>query len=112
MLSEKRSTRGKRMTELVGEALDQDSLFYDHETWNEEESDDSFEEEEIQPDEFDSDFNDTEDEDDSDSEDENIVRKKERVDTRKDTTSKYKEPKKHKMISKTNGNFKYIYIYF
>ena len=97
LLQEKRKTRGLRINELVGEALDQDNTFYNHDTWNEDESDDSYSEEEAKPDVFDSDFNDTEsDEDSDDEEEEGKVRKAERNASRVASAAggKYKEPKK------------------
>ena len=97
LLQDKRKTRGLRINELVGEALEQDNAFYGHETWAEEESDDSYSEEEIKPDVFDSDFNDTEsDEDSEDDEEEGKVRKAERSASRRAsvTGGKYKEPSK------------------
>lgn len=66
---EKRSTRGKRVTELAGEDANFDQEFWNSDIWQEAESgDDSFSEEEVQPDVFDSDFNDTEDDDEDDDE--------------------------------------------
>ena len=103
MLQQKRATRGQRMNELVGEALDQDNAFYGHDTWDEEESDSSFSEEEVKPDVFDSDFNDTEDDDDSDDDsEEEKTRKAERTAGKAGTTSggKYKEPTRPKTIAK------------
>ena len=72
LLINKRTTRGQRMTALVGEALDEDNAFYGAEIW--EEGDDSdnasfnSSDEEEKPDQFDSDFNDSED----DNEDGNV----------------------------------------
>ena len=68
------------MAELVGEAADDDEQFWNADIWNEDEdgSDaESFveEEEEVKPDEFDSDFNDTETEEESGSDDEGNMRK-------------------------------------
>ena len=103
MLVNKRSTRGQRINELVGEALEQDNAFYGHETWDEEESDSSFSEEEVKPDEFDSDFNDTEDDDDSDDDsEEEKTRKAERTAGRAAAAAggKYKEPVRPKPIAK------------
>ncbi len=103
MLTNKRSTRGLRINELVGEALDQDQAFYGHETWDEENSDSSFSEEEVKPDVFDSDFNDTEDDDDSDEDsEEEKTRKAERSAGRATAAAggKYKEPVRPKPISK------------
>jgi len=76
MLLEKRATRGLRMNELVGAAVEEDAEFWNNELWKE--GDDSseegsfvLEEQEDRPDQFDSDFNDSEtDEDDNDSENE------------------------------------------
>mmetsp|Transcript_29011 Transcript_29011/g.48741 ORF Transcript_29011/g.48741 Transcript_29011/m.48741 type:complete len:301 (-) Transcript_29011:2106-3008(-) len=69
MLKEKRSTRGLRMTDLVGQAAEDDDAFWGDGIWNEEQSDDSFSEEEAKPDEFDSDFNDSESEEEEGSDD-------------------------------------------
>lgn len=64
MLENKRATRGKRMAQLVGEAAEEDDAFWGNDIWGEgDESDnESYSEEEVEPDLFDSDFNDTEDE--------------------------------------------------
>ena len=67
MLSSKRATRGQRMTALIGEAVEQDEAFWGADVW--ESDDESFSEQEVEPDVFDSDFNDTEDEGGSDDED-------------------------------------------
>ncbi|RYH24967.1 hypothetical protein EON65_16065 [archaeon] len=66
MLKDKRATRGKRMASLVGEAEEEDEQFWGNEVWQENDSDaESYStEEEVKPDQFDSDFNDTEDDDD------------------------------------------------
>ncbi|KAI2497903.1 YL1 nuclear protein [Fragilaria crotonensis] len=61
----RRLTAGKRMSSLVGEALDNDEAFWNHETWAEDGEDaDSFresdEDSDVRKDEFDSDFNDSE----------------------------------------------------
>jgi hypothetical protein len=54
------------MSSLIGEAADQDEVFWNNPIWADEEEDESFsendEEAQVKPDEFDSDFNDTEDE--------------------------------------------------
>jgi len=65
MLVEKRATRGLRMTELVGAAVEEDAEFWNNEVWKEGDNsseEDSFvlEEQEDRPDQFDSDFNDSE----------------------------------------------------
>lgn len=65
MLRDKRATRGKRMSSLVGEAAEEDEQFWGHEIWQENESDnESYSTEEERPDMFDSDFNDSEDDND------------------------------------------------
>ena len=68
---ERRATAGRRMTDLVGKALEEDDAFWGHDTWNEEDSGnesfhDSDEDSAMKKDEFDSDFDDSE----SDNEDE------------------------------------------
>lgn len=82
MLVAKRATRGLRMNELVGAAVEEDAEFWNNEVWKE--GDDSseegsfvLEEQEDRPDQFDSDFNDSEtDEDGSDSDKESNVAKR------------------------------------
>lgn len=65
------------MAELVGEAAEEDETFWNHDIWQEAESDDeSFEDEEVKPDVFDSDFNDSETEEESDSDDEKAASKR------------------------------------
>eukprot|EP01032_Pedospumella_encystans_P020203 gene20203-22956_t len=87
------------MAELVGEAADDDEQFWNADIWNEDEdgSDaESFveEEEEVKPDEFDSDFNDTETEEESGSDDEGNMRKTARAQMVKQSKSSnvYKDP--------------------
>ena len=80
MLESKRATRGLRMSDLVGEAADEDTAFWgqtgiDAEGGGEGEDDEdsgaeSFSEEEAKPDVFDSDFNDTESSSDEDDDEE------------------------------------------
>ncbi|KAL9259549.1 SWR1 complex subunit 2-like protein [Drosera capensis] len=55
-----RATRGKRMTKLLDDELEEDEMFWNQEALKEEENDDQYEEEEggEVADEFDSDFND------------------------------------------------------
>lgn len=96
----RRSTQGQRMTELVGEALEQDETFYNNEVWasdSESSENESFvDEEEDVPDQFDSDFNDSEDDEDGEDDEENAVRKTE-VRQKRETgksDNKYKEPTK------------------
>jgi len=74
MLQAKRSSRGKRMASLIGKAVEEDDAFWGHSIWEEDESgNESYSEEEIQPDEFDTDFGESETEDESDSEEEKEV---------------------------------------
>ena len=89
MLSEKRATRGTRMTQLVGEAADQDEQFWGADVWEEDEEE--FSEVEAEPDVFDSDFNDTEDDDD-DEDDEDEKEAKKAGQRERSTSNKYKEP--------------------
>ncbi|XP_020586395.1 SWR1 complex subunit 2 [Phalaenopsis equestris] len=64
-----RLTRGKRMTKLLDEEIEDDEIFWNQDALKEEENDDNYEEEQEKPDEFDSDFE--EDEPDQDDEAEN-----------------------------------------
>ena len=89
MLLNKRSTRGQRINALIGEAADGDEQFWGNEVWQSD--DESFSEVEIEPDEFDSDFNDSEDEGEENSDDEEKSAKKGSRKERK-STNKYKEP--------------------
>lgn len=41
MIREQRSTRGQRMTALVGKAMEEDDLFYSNDIWKEDGDDDS-----------------------------------------------------------------------
>ena len=72
MLQEKRATRGKRMSALVGKAAEEDDAFYNNEIWQEgdDSENDSYSEESEKPDVFDSDFNESEDSENEDEEDE------------------------------------------
>lgn len=97
------------MSELVGEALDQDTTFYGADVWDEEESDDSYDEndfvKEMKPDEFDSDFNDTEDDDnsDDDSEEEGVRRNERSANRKEGVGGRYKEPVKVKPAFRPKG---------
>jgi hypothetical protein len=86
----------------VGEALEEDSQFYNDDIWAEDESDDSYEAEEEKPDVFDSDFNDTEDDDESDDGEESDTRRNERIDSRAKSGGRYKEPGKPKLAARKN----------
>ena len=92
---DKRSTAGKRMSHLVGEAQDADDAFWGHDTWAEDDSgNESFresdEDSEVRKDQFDSDFDESE-EDFSDAEaaagrDEEVnLRQQEKLESRKKT---------------------------
>jgi hypothetical protein len=62
MLQEKRATRGKRMSSLVGKALEEDDEFYQAEIWKEgdDSENDSFSGESEHSDQFDTDFDESE----------------------------------------------------
>ena len=60
VVKEKRETRGKRISVLVGEEADVDSVFYANPMWDDEQGDSEFSETSASVDEFDSDFNETE----------------------------------------------------
>jgi vacuolar protein sorting-associated protein 72 len=61
---ERRSTAGKRLTELGGQEAEDDAAFWGHETWHEDSDNESFhssdEDSEIKKDVFDSDFDESE----------------------------------------------------
>ncbi|KAG0495361.1 hypothetical protein HPP92_000051 [Vanilla planifolia] len=63
-----RASRGKRMTKLLDEEIEEDDLFWNQDALIEEENDDNYEEEQEVPDEFDSDFEDDEPEPDDEAE--------------------------------------------
>ncbi|KAK8959076.1 hypothetical protein KSP40_PGU001474 [Platanthera guangdongensis] len=63
-----RATRGKRMTKLLDEEIEDDELFWNQDALKDEENDDNYEEEQEVPDEFDSDFEDAEPEQDDEAE--------------------------------------------
>ena len=90
-----RSTRGKRVSELIGQEAEDDEEFWNHDTWADSSDDGGYSTEEEKPDVFDADFNDTEDESDSDEDaEERALRTSEKqnraAETRKKTV--YKEP--------------------
>jgi hypothetical protein len=88
------------MTELVGDALEQDETFYNNDVWASDsesgENESYVEEEENVPDQFDSDFNDSEDDDEDEDSEEDNVRKRETQQKRKTghQDNKYREPAK------------------
>jgi len=96
----RRATQGQRMTELVGDALEQDDTFYNNDVWASDsesgENDSYVDEEENAPDLFDSDFNDSEDDGSDDDSEEEKVRKGETSQKRKSGNqgNKYREPTK------------------
>jgi hypothetical protein len=63
LLEDKRSNRGKRMSVLIGEAAEQDEVFWNNSVWAEEEEDESFDEEDLEaaaaPEESDPSYNET-----------------------------------------------------
>ncbi|XP_038907261.1 SWR1 complex subunit 2 isoform X1 [Benincasa hispida] len=91
-----RLTRGKRMTKLLDEEVEEDELFWNQDALKEDEVDDEYEEEPEVADEFDSDFN----EDESEPEEEAENEADERTQTKKrlifpgKTSSKNKNKKR------------------
>jgi YL1 nuclear protein C-terminal domain/YL1 nuclear protein len=84
MERERRATAGRRMTSLVGKALDDDEAFWGHDNWNDEDDNDgndsfrsSDEDSEMKRDEFDSDFDDSEDEENVNADEEERGRQEE-----------------------------------
>ncbi|CAL9075895.1 unnamed protein product [Musa textilis] len=63
-----RVTRGKRMSKLLDDAIEQDEIFWNQDALKEEENDENYEEEVEVADEFDSDFNDDEPDPDEETE--------------------------------------------
>lgn len=93
MQREIRATRGKRFSELIGEEAEKDKAFWEHSTWDEDDSgNESYEEkeEDVKPDVFDSDFNETEEDESSEDEEAELRKSSKRsVPTKKNT---YREP--------------------
>ncbi|XP_028800429.1 SWR1 complex subunit 2 isoform X2 [Neltuma alba] len=69
-----RITRGKRMTKLLDEEIEEDELFWNQDALKEEANDDNYEEEPEVADEFDSDFDDDEPEPDEEGENDAVER--------------------------------------
>lgn len=96
MLSEKRATRGKRMGELVGQAAEDDDMFWNHDTWQEGEGseEESFQEEDepLKPDEFDSDFGESESEEDEEEGEEEERRAVKEGKEKSSKKNRYNEP--------------------
>lgn len=96
-----RATRGKRMTKLLDDEVEEDEQFWNQEALKEEEHDDEYEAEAEAADEFDSDFNDDEPEPEAVAENEKEERDlpKKRLIYPGKTTQK-KNKKKKKLVSK------------
>ncbi|XP_062195354.1 SWR1 complex subunit 2 [Phragmites australis] len=102
-----RATRGKRITKLVEDEVEQDEVFWNQDALKEDENDDNYEEEQDAGDEFDSDFG--EDESEPDDEPEKEVR--ERLPIKKrlmfpGKTLRKTKPKKKKLIPKLEDDAK------
>ncbi|KAJ4829440.1 Swr1 complex complex subunit Swc2 [Turnera subulata] len=108
-----RATRGKRMTKLLDEEMEEDELFWNQDALKEEDEDNNYEEEAEVADEFDSDFD--EDEPDPDEEeppagdaDDRTVKKKRLVFPGRppstNNSKKNKKKKKNKVLSKLDNN--------
>jgi vacuolar protein sorting-associated protein 72 len=105
MQREIRATRGKRFSELIGEEAEKDKAFWEHSTWDEDDSgNESYEEkeEDVKPDVFDSDFNETEDDESSEDEEAELRKSSKRsVPSKKNT---YKEPTATKRPAPTSSD--------
>ncbi|KAK5826184.1 Vacuolar sorting-associated protein 72 [Gossypium arboreum] len=101
-----RSTRGRRMTKLLDEEVEEDEMFWNQEAFKEEENDANYEEEPEAADVFDSDFDEDEPEPDEEVEDE----ADERVRTKKRLIfpgkPSLKKKKKKKVHSNLDGDSK------
>ncbi|KAL1366486.1 SWR1 complex subunit 2 isoform X2 [Arachis ipaensis] len=99
-----RATRGKRMTKLLDDEIQQDDLFWNQDALKDEEEDDNYVEEAEVADEFDSDFNDEEsepdDQPDNDIADERVHKKKRLIFPGKKLPKPKKSKKKQKVLSK------------
>ncbi|XP_020995124.1 SWR1 complex subunit 2 [Arachis duranensis] len=99
-----RATRGKRMTKLLDDEIQQDDLFWNQDALKDEEEDDNYVEEAEVADEFDSDFNDEEsepdDQPDNDIADERVHKKKRLIFPGKKLPKRKKSKKKQKVLSK------------
>ena len=96
-LRQRRKTAGKRINSLIGKALQDDNTFWNHNTWQEQDSDndtgnesfrDSDQDSSLKQDAFDSDFNDSETDDDDERDEagrqaEAILAQQEKQDKRK-----------------------------
>ncbi|KAK2658425.1 hypothetical protein Ddye_004958 [Dipteronia dyeriana] len=99
-----RATRGKRMTKLLDEEIEEDELFWNQDALKEEEEDLNYEEEPEVADEFDSDFDEDEPEPDEEGKndaDERVQNKKRLIFPGKPST---KKKKKQKVLSKLDSD--------
>lgn len=109
----KRSTRGKRLAELVGDELEEDEEFWSSDKWNDEDDDDDFDEGDSDNEEYaaalddaDSDFDKPEEEDEAIIQEEDIVRlQKEEKKKEQRKKGAYVDPalKKRKEAKKAKG---------
>ncbi|KAL5767394.1 hypothetical protein ACOSQ2_014177 [Xanthoceras sorbifolium] len=100
-----RATRGKRMTKLLDDEIEEDELFWNQDALKEEEEDVNYEEEPEVADEFDSDFDEDEPEPDEEGEndaDERVQKKRLIFPGRPST----KKKKKQKVLSKLDNDRK------
>uniref|UniRef100_A0A1J3ILG3 SWR1 complex subunit 2 n=1 Tax=Noccaea caerulescens TaxID=107243 RepID=A0A1J3ILG3_NOCCA len=95
-----RATRGKRMTKLLDDEVEEDEQFWNQEALKEEEHDDNYEAEAEVADEFDSDFNDDEPEPDAVAENEKELRDLPKKRLIYPGKSAPKKKKKKKLVSK------------
>ncbi|MED6122860.1 hypothetical protein PIB30_117627 [Stylosanthes scabra] len=99
-----RATRGKRMTKLLDDEIQQDELFWNQDALKDEEEDDNYVEEAEVADEFDSDFNidesEPDDQPDNDIADERVHKKKRLIFPGKKLPKPKKSKKKQKVLSK------------
>ncbi|XP_021889686.1 SWR1 complex subunit 2 isoform X1 [Carica papaya] len=98
-----RATRGKRMTKLLDEEIEDDESFWNQDALKEEENDDNYEEEPEVVDEFDSDFDEDEPEPEEEAEneaEERVQTKKRLIFPGKPVTKKKKKKKKKKVLSR------------
>ena len=110
-----RSTRGKRLAELVGDELEEDEEFWSSDKWNDEEDDDDFDEGDSDDAEYaaalddaDSDFDKPEEEDEAIIQEEDIVRlQKEEKKKEQKKKGAYVDPalKKRKEANKRSSSF-------
>ncbi|KAK8629068.1 hypothetical protein V6N13_077925 [Hibiscus sabdariffa] len=101
-----RSTRGRRMTKLLDDEVEEDELFWNQEAFKEEENDSNYDEEPEVADVFDSDFDEDEPEPDEEVEneaDERVRTKKRLIFPGKSST---KKKKKRKVLSNLDGDSK------